>query len=116
MQYPKLRTDGLVKIAWSDSIVREWFALCERYVDNGKVLYQLHVNKLLSSPRIEKELIKYLIFHELLHENGYWDHDMEFRKREWSYPESAKWDNILDTLEFEYNLDIQFTLLYVSTF
>ena len=75
-------------------------------MDNGKVLYQIHVNKLLSSPQIEKELIKYLIFHELLHQNGYWNHDTEFRKREWSYPDSDKWDGILDSLMIEYNMDI----------
>ena len=105
-QYPKLKTEGLVKIAWSNNVVRDWFALCERYMDNGKVLYQIHVNKLLSSPHIEKELIKYLIFHELLHQNGYWNHDAEFRKREWSYPDSDKWDGILDSLMIEYNMDI----------
>lgn len=105
-QYPKLKTDGLIKIAWSNDVVRNWYALCERYIDNGRVFYQLTVNKLLSSPRIEKEVIKYLIFHELLHQNGYWNHDMEFRIREWSYPDSDKWDGILDSLGIEYNLDI----------
>lgn len=105
-QYPKLRTDGLVKIAWSDNVVRDWYAMCERYMDNGNVLYQLTVNKLLSSPKIDREVIKYLIFHELLHQNGYWDHDMEFRIREWSYPNSDKLDGILDSLGIKYNLDI----------
>mgnify|MGYP000994020774 FL=1 len=107
-QYPKLRTDGLVKIAWSNNVVRAWLALFERFIDDGKVLYQIHVNKLLSSPKIDKELIKYLIFHEWLHQNGYWAHDMDFRIREWSYPESEKWDGILDSLSLEYNLDIQY--------
>ena len=107
-QYPKLRTDGLVKLAWSNKVVRDWFALCERFIDDGKALYQIHVNKLLSSPKIDKELIKYLIFHEWLHQNGYWAHDMDFRIREWSYPESEKWDGILDSLSLEYNLDIQY--------
>lgn len=106
-QYPKLRTEGLVKIAWSNNVVRDWYALCERFIDDGKVLYQLHINKILSSPKIDRELIKYLIFHELLHQNGYWNHDMDFRIREWSYPESDKWDSILDSLTLEYNLDIQ---------
>ena len=108
IQYPKLRTDGLVKIAWSGNIVRDWFAICERAIDNGKILYQIHINKLLSSPLIDRELIKYLIFHELLHENGYWRHDMEFRMREWSYPESEKWDGILDSLSLKYNLDVYY--------
>jgi len=107
-QYPKLRTDGLVKLAWSNKVVRDWFALCEWFIDDGKVLYQIHVNKLLSSPKIDKELIKYLIFHEWLHQNGYLAHDMDFRIREWSYPESEKWDGILDSLSLEYNLDIQY--------
>ena len=97
-----------MKIAWSNNVVRDWYALCERYIDNGKVLYQIYVNKLLSSPNIERELIKYLIFHELLHLNGYWSHDMEFRKREWSYPDSDKWDGILDSLGVEYNMEVQF--------
>lgn len=103
--YPLLRTDGLVKIAWSENVVKAWFALCERFSEEEGHEYEIHVNKLLSSPAVDKEVIKYLIFHELLHQNGYWDHDDEFRKREWQYPNSAELDGILDTLAFEYNMD-----------
>jgi ribosomal protein L40E len=59
----------------------------------------------LSSPKVDREIIKYLIFHELLHENGYWAHDDEFRKREWQYPNSAELDGMLDSLHLEYNMD-----------
>jgi hypothetical protein len=106
--FPKLSTDRLVKIAWSNNYVKDWFALCQRLNENDdaeKILYQIHINKILSSPDINREVIKYLIFHELLHENGYWSHDMEFRKLEWQYPNSAELDGILDSLALEYDMD-----------
>jgi ribosomal protein L40E len=106
--FPRLRTDRLVKIAWSNNYVRDWFALCQKFTDKGdtqKNLYQIHINKLLSSPNIDREVIKYLIFHELLHENGYWNHDIDFRAREWQYPNSAELDGILDSLPYDYDMD-----------
>lgn len=108
--YPKLSTKGLVRIGWSNNIVRSWYALCQKFDDiSDETLYQLTVNKILSSPNVDKEVIKYLIFHELLHQNGYWNHDDEFRKREWQYPNSAELDGFLDSLIFEYDLDIHYS-------
>lgn len=106
--YPLLNTEGLVKIAWSNSVVKSWFALCQRLSSDDKVQYQIFVNKLLSSPDIDREVVKYLIFHELLHENGYWNHDEEFKKREWQYPNSTELDGILDSLVLDYNMDEHF--------
>lgn len=106
--FPLLNTEGLVRISWSNSVVRAWFALCQGLSIDGKGQYQIHVNKLLSSPYINREVIKYLIFHELLHGNGYWDHNEEFRKREWQYPNSAELDGILDSLILEYDMDEQY--------
>ena len=102
--YPKLEASGLIKISWSKNVVRDWFGLCQRY-DANQNLYQITINKLLSSPDVDREVIKYLIFHELLHENGYWNHDESFREREWQYPNSAQLDGFLDSLGIEYNLD-----------
>ncbi len=79
--------------------------MCERFTEDGGQEYEIHVNKLLSSPKIDREVIKYLIFHELLHQNGYWDHDNEFRKREWQYPNSAELDGMLDSLFLEFNME-----------
>lgn len=103
--YPKLTTNGLVMMAWSNDIVRDWFGLCVKYPDGT---YQIRINKVLSSPSIDKEIIKYLLFHELLHQNGYWDHDDEFRSREWQYPDSAELDSDLDSLRLKYNLEEKF--------
>ena len=101
--YPKLSTEGLLRISWSRNVVRNWFGFCEKI---GSDAYIITINKLLSSPVVDKEVIKYLIFHELLHENGYWNHDKEFRSREWQYPNSAELDGFLDSLVLQYKLDI----------
>lgn len=103
--FPLLRTDGLVKISWSHDFVNNWCALCQRFWFDDDFVYQIHINKLLSSPKIDREVIKYLIFHELLHQNGYWDHDEEFRARERQYPNSAELDGILDSLRLEYKIE-----------
>lgn len=109
--YPGLSQDGLTRIEWSKHVVISWFALCTRSSDGAK--YQLHVNKLLSSPDVDKQVIKYLLFHELLHANGYWKHDMEFRRREWQFPNSAELDGFLDELGIRYDLgDIMEHALY----
>lgn len=100
--YPKLRTEGLLGVSWSKNVVRNWFGFCEQFGSK----YIITINRLLSSPVVDKEVIKYLIFHELLHANGYWNHDEEFRKREWQYPNSAELDSFLDSLNLEYELDI----------
>lgn len=101
-QYPKISAEGLIQIQWSKKIPGAWYALCQMSAD-GK-LFQITVNRLLSSPMVNRELIKYLIFHELLHQNGYWKHDKDFRSREWQYPNSANWDAFLDgVLPFVYD-------------
>lgn len=106
--YPKLRTDGLVKLGWSENVVKGWFALCQRFDKKEGLFYQIHINKILSSPKVDREVIKYLIFHELLHQNGYWNHDEGFRKREWQYPNEAELDVFLDSLCIHYNLEIHY--------
>ena len=100
--FPKLTTTGLLRVSWSKNVVRKWFGLCTPYKDGT---YQIHINKLCSSPDIDREVIKYLLFHELLHQNGYWDHDDAFRSREWQYPNSAELDAELDSMELKYNID-----------
>lgn len=103
--FPKLTTDNLIKIAWSNDFIIKWCAKCSNVIIDEKVYFQINVNKIFSSPNIDREIVKYLIFHELLHSNGYWNHDIDFRNREWQYPNSAEYDGILDTLGLEYNMD-----------
>lgn len=100
--YPALRSDQLTGISWSKRVMKSWFAQCRR--DKTQQYYYIQVNRLLSSPRMEREVVKYLIFHELLHANGYWYHGEDFRSLEWQYPDAARLDSILDSLRLRYHI------------
>ncbi len=56
------------------------------------------------SPDVDREVVKYLLFHELLHANGYLKHDDKFRNREWQYPNSDELDGFLDELSIRYDM------------
>lgn len=98
-EYPLLRADTLVEYGWSKAIVAGWFGICNSL--RGK--HQIHISRIMSSPDMSREAVKYVIFHELLHANGYWDHDKEFRSREWQYPNSEQLDQELDRLMIDYD-------------
>lgn len=106
-EFSFLQKDNLQSITWSSQVVRKWYGICYRWDDNiPPQSCDIQLNKLLSSPKVDREVIKYLIYHELLHSNGWWEHDAKFRELEWSYPESDKYDGFLDELALRYKLEI----------
>lgn len=92
----------LPDIRWTNKPVRSYFGLCTKYEEND---YVIKINKLLSSSKVSKDVIKYLIYHELLHANGYWNHDEVFRSNEWKYPKSEEHDGFLDEIANKYNVE-----------
>ncbi|MBZ4664866.1 DEAD/DEAH box helicase family protein [Mahella sp.] len=90
------------EIRWSNKPLRSRFGLCTKY-DDGSVV--IAINKLLCSPDVPPDVIKYVIYHELLHANGYWNHDEAFRSEEWKYPNSDELDGFLDELFLRYKID-----------
>jgi len=77
------------KISWTDKYYAEYFGM--HHFTNGNI----EINRILDSKDVPAEVIKYLIYHELLHRN-YWWHDKEFREKEHLYPNYAEWDSFLD--------------------
>ena len=103
--FPRLRQDQVIRVEWSRNVVKDWFALCTRSTVQGDH-FQIHVNKVFSSPDVDREVIKYLLFHELLHANGYWKHDLnKFRNREWQYPNSEELDGFMEELRIRYDME-----------
>lgn len=103
--FPGLRQDQVIRVEWSKNVVKYWFALCAQSTVQGDH-FQIHVNKVFSSPDVDHEVIKYLLFHELLHANGYWKHDLDkFRNREWQYPNSEELDGFMDELRIRYEME-----------
>lgn len=105
--YSDLNIDNLKEVSWSVRIVKSWFGICRRtYMEESdNYTYKININRLLSSPDIDREVVKYVLFHELLHQNGLWNHDCDFREKEWSYPNSEELDGRLDELALLYNIE-----------
>ena len=102
-----LNKENLLSIEWSSRVVNSWFALCRTWkLENGEYIHRIYVNKLMSSPQVDREVVKYLIYHELLHKNGYFKHDDKFRELEWKYPNSEELDGFIDEIAYRYKLDI----------
>lgn len=92
----------LPEIRWSRKPLLTYYGLCTSYEDGS---YSITVNKLLSSPNVPVETVKYLIYHELLHAAGYWNHDKKFREQEWKYPNSEEHDGVLNELFIRYHME-----------
>jgi len=65
---------------------------------------QIFVNNVLNSISVDEEVIKYLIYHECLHQEIH-DHSKAFRDKEHKYPDFQKWDNFLDYKFRDYTKD-----------
>lgn len=97
-----------VSIRYSDKPIKDWFGLCTNYSNGESVI---RINKLLSSPKVNQNVIKYLIYHELLHASGFDKHDMKFRNIEWKYKNSEIYDSFLDRLFIDYNIENALAIL-----
>lgn len=93
---------NIPEIRWSRKPLRSKFGTCTKHEDQT---YTISVNKLLSSPKVPRDVVKYLIYHELMHACGYWNHGEIFRNQEWKYPNSTEHDSFLDKMFIDYNLD-----------
>ena len=96
-------TDEVVKEMFDDSYGTvppiRW---CSRPVSTyfGQYNYRenedwILINPILNSKDVPKEVLKYVIYHELLHRD-YWNHDKQFRSQEHRYPSWTEHERFLD--------------------
>ncbi len=90
------------EIRWSNKPLRSRYGLCTKHDDGSFVIA---INRLLCSPDVSPEVVKYLLYHELLHANGFWNHNEAFRTAEWEYPNSDELDGFIDELFLRYKID-----------
>ena len=77
------------EIYWTDSPVGSYFGI---YYHEKNLIY---INALLNSASIPKEVVKFVIYHECLHQE-FKGHPKAFREKERRYPEFQKHENFLD--------------------
>ena len=85
---PEVSKYSNVDINWSDVPYADAFG---RNFGDGRV----RINCILNSKDVPEEVIKFLIYHELLHEE-HRNHGKIFRELEHRYPGYEKWDYFLD--------------------
>lgn len=90
--------EGIESIAWTE---RAYTSFYGKYYIGGRI----RINCLLNSKDVPREVVKYVIYHEMLHRDN-WRHDKVFREKEHEYPDYVKWDRFLDNTlgKFDFTL------------
>jgi superfamily II DNA or RNA helicase len=81
--------NGLGTITWTDKAYKEYFGIHYRATHN------IMINSVLNSKDVPREVVKFVIYHEMLHYNNM-NHDSFFRELEHKYPNYEVWDHFLD--------------------
>ena len=76
-------------IQWTDKDYASYFGIY--YHDRNAIL----INRLLNSVSVPREVVKFVIYHECLHQE-FTGHPRDFRRRERMYPDFQKWERFLD--------------------
>ncbi len=83
--------DRLREICWTVKPMKRYFGIC--YNDGEQI--DVKINLLLNSSQVDKEVVKYIIYHELLHRDNM-THNAEFRLVEHKYPNYTELERVLD--------------------
>lgn len=102
-------SENLPRVAWTRRPVKSTFGYwTTRMTGSRRGTPEIRINLRLRAPRtqVPDELLEYLLWHELCHHvlpgRG---HDAEFRRLESLWPDFARLDHELDTLQDRYCLD-----------
>lgn len=88
--------EGIRNISWIDRPYKSYYG---KYYN-----WDIMINVLINSSKVPKEVIKYVVYHELLHRN-YEKHDIIFRLEEHKYSNYTELERYLDFKIGEYRLD-----------
>ena len=81
--------DGIGSVEWTDKPYRGYYGVYY-HRDNS-----IRINQVLNSNDVPREVVKYIIYHEMLHRD-YRHHSKEFREKEHLYPNYEEYDYFLD--------------------
>lgn len=98
LDLPELTYGGTV--SWSKRILKGWYGMA--YLDEQPPLIRL--NRLLDSPDVTSETIRFLLWHEFLHIHLRQGHTPVFRELERKWPRVVDADRELDTLNERFGI------------
>lgn len=71
--------EGIPSISWTDKPYKTYYGI-HYYPDHF-----IKINSILNSKDVPKEVVKFVIYHEMLHRD-YYKHNKDFREQEHLYP------------------------------
>ena len=86
-------------IQWTEVPCKGFFAV---YYDASN---HIMLNSVLNSKSIDREVLKFLIYHECLHQ-FYTYHNKAFREDEHKYPNYVEYDHFLDYTFPDYDIEL----------
>jgi hypothetical protein len=86
------------EVKWTNRLVKGWYG--KAYLDVTKPTGHglIRINKLLDSPRVDVDTLRFLLWHEYLHLYLKAAHTKEFRRLERMWPDYGDADRFLDNL------------------
>ena len=82
--------DGIRSIDWTDKAYRTYYGLHQE--TDG--IHTIKINSVLNSKDVPKEVVKFVIYHELIHRDNM-SHNKEFRLKEHEYPNYEECEHFL---------------------
>lgn len=82
--------DGISAVEWTERPMSGYFGVYYYYDDH------IEINSILNSPMVDRETVKYIIYHEMLHRDIRC-HNKLFRQKEHLFPNYVAHDHFLDT-------------------
>ncbi len=80
--------DGIGKIVWTDKAYKQFYG--RHWLDT----HDIEINQVLNSKDVNREVVKFVIYHELLHRDNRY-HNAAFREEEHKYPNWSEWEHFL---------------------
>lgn len=90
--------DGIPSIDWTDKPYKTYYGV--HYRNDHSIM----INSILNSKDVPREVVKFVIYHEMLHRDNPF-HNADFRRLEHEYPNYEECEHFLDgkMLEFDIN-------------
>lgn len=90
--------DGISSIIWTDKPYKTYYGV--HYQNDNSI----KINSILNSKDVPREVVKFVIYHEMLHRDNP-THNADFKRMERKYPNYEEWEHFLygKMLEFDIN-------------
>lgn len=85
-------------VIWTQRLVKGWYGKAYFDVTNPHGHGLIRINRLLDSPSVDVDTLRFLLWHEYLHLYLKAGHTKEYRRLERMWPDYADADRFLDNL------------------